>query len=359
MKKTVMILLSCIMLASCLVSCDTGDISQVPTQPESESFEQNELPTQPESESFEQNELPTQPEPEPLETIEPVDYTKESDTPYMAIPYDMVLAAELYLAAGERVESDEVFFTVTDGKVTWKDVLFDEISYEQNIDVKYDSLYHYYVPNISVGNDGTIWDVNEKNEFQILMARIAQQKHCYILKSSMANEVADFIAAYYLDGVCYLALIKNDVVSRIYCFEAAYAEPVLTEGMVIKSENIASQMGIGDARVILTVVDGQIYKGKRLQKIKYYGGFKIDIEWCRENLDSWKIGTAAGMELLERMQEEHGCFVIYPVDPAPYNRETAIYVIDGEYYFFDITKAYWRGICISNISKGVPSEKTE
>lgn len=349
MKKTVMILLSCIMLASCLVSCDTGDISQEPTQPESESFEQSELPTQTEH----------------SETIEPVDYTKESDTPYRVILYDMALAADLYLAAGERVEADEVFFTVTDGKVTWKDVLFDEISYGQNIDIKYDSLYHCYAPNISVEYNGRIWGTNDEKEILILMARISQQKHCYILRSSTANEIADCIAAYYLDGVCYFAFIKNDVVSKIYCFEAAYAEPVLTEGMEIQSERTVSWgwgSGIEEHRTVhLTVVDGRIYNDGRLQKIKYYGGIKINVEWCRQYLSpaDWSIDKTVGMELLARMNEEAGCFVICPDDTEPYYHEFAIFVIDGVYYFIDITKAYWRDVCIEDMSSGVPLKESE
>ena len=351
MKKTIMILLSCIMLASCLVSCDIGDISQEPTQQEPESFEQSELPTQTEH----------------SETLEPVDYTKESDTPYRVIPYDMGFAADFYLAAGERVEADYVYVDVTDGKVTWEDVLFDEISYEQNIDVKYDSSYHCYASDISIAFDGAGWDIEDKNEIRILMTRIAQQKHCYILRSSTANEVADCIAAYYLDGVCYFAFIKNDVVSKIYCFEAAYAEPVLTEGMEIQSERTVSWgwgSGIEEhSTVHLTVVDGRIYNDGRLQKIKYYGGIRINVEWCRQNLApaDWSIDKTIGMELLERMNEEAGCFVIVPDDEEAYYdyTEIAIYVINGVYYFVDITKAYWRDAYILDMSSGVPLAERE
>ena len=354
MKRFILIILAFAMLAACLSSCNAVDTQSAP-----EPSEENESQTQPAPEPSEENESQTQPAPEPSEKNDPIDYTKAEDTPNVTIPYDMSLVADLYLAAGERAEADSIYLDVTDGNLTVEDILFDEISYVENTDVKYDGLYNCYAPEISVEFNGMISGAEDEKEVLTVMTRIAQQKNCYLLRSSTVNEIADYIAAYHIDGVCYLAIFKNNVVSKIYFMKIEYAEPVLTEGMEIKSEDIASRVGIGDARVFLTVVDGNIYNYGYLQKIKYYNEIKINIEWCRENLGWWAIDKADGMSLFEKMNEENGCFVIFTDESVPYHREFAIFVIDGVYYFIDVTRAYRRGVCVMIMSSGVPLEETE
>ena len=42
------------------------------------------------------------------------------------------------------------------------------------------------------------------------MQRIAKQENCYLIKSSIDNNLADFIAAYYIEGICYFVSFFED-----------------------------------------------------------------------------------------------------------------------------------------------------
>ena len=297
-----------------------------------------------------------------------VDYTKETDTPYVDISYDMSLIADLYLSIEGAWDPAKMYIDVIDGQLYINEVLFDQVTYEENVEVKYADKHMCIIPAINVEYNNGISGTEEEIELLTLMTRIAQQKNCYLLKSSVDNDFAEYIAAYHIDDVCYIVLFDEEgTVLCIYYMEIEYAEPVLTEGMKIIADSMASLGGFLDDTVSLTVVDGQIYNFGSLYKIKYRNAFKLNIEWCRENLHFWRTNETgkmadngnpnqtpenvqkAGMNLLEKINEESGCFVIYSAEENSHYYDYAIFVIDGDYYFIDVTKVNWRNAWILNL----------
>ena len=329
MKRFIIILLTCAMLVGCLASCNFGN-----TQPNA------------------------QPEPEPPATNDPIDYTKADDTPNMTISYDMSLVAELYLSLDGAEESEKIYLDQLDGQLTVGEVVFDRVSYGENVEVKFEGAYTCSDPQISVEYNGTVSGTEDEKAILTIMARITQQKNCYLLESSTDNEIAEYIAAYYFDGVCYLVLFnENGIAFRVYFMEVEYAELPLTDGMSLKATDIASYLGIFEYSVNLNVVDGQIYNYGHLYKIKYYNNIKINVEWCRENLHFWGIAQNEGLDLLDKINEEKGCYVIYSDESESYYEELAIFIIDGTYYFIDVTEAYRYGVCIMVMCRGVPLDE--
>lgn len=325
-KKLLSATLLCLALCACIMSCGSSDNIPDETQAEDET-------------AF-------------------VDYTKEDDTPFVNIPYDMSLLANLYLTTDESCPS-RIYLSCNGGRLYIGEVLFDQVSYEENIEVKYAPIYDYHTTEVIKEDNGTLWLTEGETEILTLMKRIAQQKNCYLLKSSVENDYADYIAAYYIDEVCYLVFFNEEGIAFcIYSMEAEYAEPNFTDGMEIYADCMANLHGIGDMNVKLNVEDGQIYKYGYLYKIQYCNDFKIDIEYCRENMHFWRTnetGSAnskpnqthedvqnAGIRLLERMNEQHGFFMLCSTEEAPYEERLAVFLIDGEYYFIDITKPYER-----------------
>ncbi len=347
MKKLILILTLIFALALCFVACDVesneGGLAETPT---------TEAPT---------TEASTVEEPTTKEADAPIDYTEEGDTPYVNIPYEMSLIADLYFALGESGEVDSIYLDVTDGKLTIGDVWFDEISYGENVEVKYDDFYDYYYPEIGDEEKDKTPDPEREREIAIVLNRIAQQKNCYLLKSSTDNGMAEFITAYYFNGTCYLALFNDGIVSKIYSMEVEYAEPVLVDGMNIVGRDIGSYAGVVNSGIQINVYDGQLYNFGHLREIKYYNKVKINIEWCDEHVhfrstpETGPInGTNpsseevhyVGMKLLEKINREKGCFVIYSAETEAYYEELAIFVFDGVYYFIDITKTNRSNACI-------------
>ena len=283
-----------------------------------------------------------------------VDYTKETDTPYVDISYDMSLIADLYLSIEGAWDPAKMYIDVIDGQLYINEVLFDQVTYEENVEVKYADKHMCIIPAINVEYNNGISGTEEEIELLTLMTRIAQQKNCYLLKSSVDNDFAEYIAAYHIDDVCYIVLFDEEgTVLCIYYMEIEYAEPVLTEGMKIELGMFAiwealSSPGGGK----ISVIDNEIYWGTKLYKLKYYNGLKIKTEWCKENVHFFDVNHDEGIDLLERLNEEKGCFIMYRVDGS--NSELAIYVIDGVYYFIDdIEKCYRSAVWISRMYYGV------
>lgn len=327
MKRILLSVFLCFALCACIVSCGNSDSNPNVSQAGGES-------------AF-------------------VDYTKEEDTPYVNIQYDMSLLANLYLTTDESCPS-RIYLSCNGGRLYIGEVLFDQVSYEENIEVKYAPIYDYHTTDVIKEDNGTIWLTEGETEILTLMKRIEQQKNCYLLKSSVENDYAEYIAAYYIDEVCYLVFFNEEgIVFCIYSMEAEYAEPIFTDGMEIYADCMADvYAGIIDDRVKLNIIDGQIYKSGHLYKIQYCNDFKINIEYCRENMHFWRTNEtgsissnpnqtyedvqSAGIKLLERMNEQHGFFMLCSTEEAPYEERLAVYFIDGEYYFVDVTKPYER-----------------
>ena len=327
MKRLLLAIFLCMALCACIVSCGNSDSTPDETQVTDESAS--------------------------------INYTKEDDTPFVNIPYDMSLLANLYLTADESVPS-RIYLSYNGGNLFIGEVLFDQISYEENPEVKYAPIYDYHTTEVIKEDNRTVWVSEGENEIFTLITRIAQQKNCYLLKSTVENDYAEYIAAYYIDEVCYLVFFNDEGIAFcIYCMEAEYHEPIFSEGMEIYAYCMAdSYGGILEDCVKLNIIDGKIYNFGDLYKIQYCNDFKINIEYCREHMHFWKtnetgsIGSNpnqtyedvqnAGIRLLERLNEQHGFFMIYSTEEASREKRLAVFLVDGEYYFIEVTKPYER-----------------
>ena len=322
MKRLILILLICAMLVGCLVSCNFGN-----TQPNA------------------------QPEPEPPATNDPIDYTKADDTPNMTISYDMSLVANLYLALDETEADEKIYLTQFDGQLTVGDIVFDQVSYGENVEVKFEGAYTCSDLQISVEYNGAVSGTEDEKEILTIMARIIQQKNCYSLKSSTDNEIAEYIAAYYFDGVCYLVLFnENGVAFSVYSMEVEYAELPLTDGLSFIAETFAMWEALSSSFVCkIDVVGNEVYYFDDLCKVIYYNAIKIDAEWCRDNVNVFdEDNETKMMNIIEKMNNEKGCFVIECI-VDDYRDEFAVYCFDNVYYLVDVTNAYRGGVWISRM----------
>ena len=90
----------------------------------------------------------------------------------------------------------------------------------------------------------------------------------------------------------------------------------------------------------------------------YTNAVKIDIEEWKKEMHFWstnetdelddptpEIVQSAGIRLLERMNEETGCFILYTAEETAEYRELVVFLIDGDYYFMDITNGVYVICC--------------
>ena len=321
MKRLILILLTCVMLMGCLVSCNFGN-----TQPNA------------------------QPEPEPPATNDPIDYTKADDTPNMTISYDMSLVANLYLALDETEAAEKIYLTQFDGQLTVGDIVFDQVSYGENVEVKFEGAYACSDPQISVEYNGAVSGTEGEKEILTIMARIIQQKNCYLLKSSTDNKIAEYIAAYYFDEVCYLVFFnENGVAFSVYRMEVEYTEFVLTEGTDFVAEGFAIwEVLSSSGQLKIKVIDGKVYNWDRLYNVIYYNDLKMNYEWCQDKLHAFgEYSHEEMMDIVVRINSEKGCFVIESAgDNSQSHSEYAVYCFDNVYYLVDVTDGYRGGVYV-------------
>lgn len=187
MKRFILILLTCAMLAGCLASCKRMDMYGRPETP---------VP----------NDNPTNGE----ENKNPTPDTVNNDTPNKIITDDMEFVAEIYLVAGKMSFLPNFEIKIDNGLLYICDIPFDEVAYVKNVDVKYESTYQCYNPHMTVEYSEVVSGNENEIEIITLMQRIAKQENCYLIKSSTNNNLADFIAAYYIEGVCYFVSFFED-----------------------------------------------------------------------------------------------------------------------------------------------------
>ena len=183
------------MLVGCLVSCNIVD-----TQPNAQPNAQPEKPETP------SNDNPTNGE----ENKNPTPDTVNNDTPNKIITDDMEFVAEIYLVAGMMSFLPNFEIKIDNGLLYICDIPFDEVAYVKNVDVKYESTYQCYNPYMTVEYSEVVSGNENEIEIITLMQRIAKQENCYLIKSSTSNNLADFIAAYYIEGVCYFVSFFED-----------------------------------------------------------------------------------------------------------------------------------------------------
>ena len=314
MKKFILTVFLCLSLCACIIACDNNPDN---TPDDTHTDGNNDL----------------------------VDCVEEDDTPYVNVPYDMSLVADLYLTADDASDATKIYIDSIDGQIYIGDILFDQVTYKENVKVN-------YYPAIPSEYNGKVWGTEDEAKVLTLMTRIARQKNCYLLKSSADNILAEYISAYYIDGVCYLLFFNEDgMVFRIYYMEIEYAEPIFTDGMELDLELYAMWRALSSPDyATLSVKDHKIYYAGEIFKCKYFNALKINTEWCNENVAFYAVDHSEGMELLDRLNEEKGCFVIYYAGEQSFRYEIAVYVIDGVYYSLDVTNCSRDNILISRMN---------